>query len=171
MITRRENPDGGLWGLAVKSFNQLLVDDISKLSQDISSINSNNNKPARIRLWKEVADVYEIFLVGYCGRALPSSSLAAISKEDDESLEMELLDVLGDKVLMSDIDASPDVTSFHHSTYIFNKMAPIFHKITEIFHIMVHAFHKASENSPCSSQSYRNGPCVSQNYRNARIFY
>ncbi|KAL7607146.1 uncharacterized protein LOC111910718 [Lactuca sativa] len=109
MITRRENPDGGLWGLAVKSFNQLLVDDISKLSQDISSINSNNNKPARIRLWKEVADVYEIFLVGYCGRALPSSSLAAISKEDDESLEMELLDVLGDKVLMSDIDASPDI--------------------------------------------------------------
>lgn len=104
MITRRENPDGGLWGLAVKSFNQLLVDDISKLGPTLTT-----NKPARIRLWKEVADVYEIFLVGYCGRALPSSSLAAISKEDDESLEMELLDVLGDKILMSHIDASPDI--------------------------------------------------------------
>ncbi|KAI3784337.1 hypothetical protein L1987_43435 [Smallanthus sonchifolius] len=107
MITRRENPDGGLWGLAVKSFNQLLVDDISKLAN--GSVPDVSNKPARIRLWKEVADVYEIFLVGYCGRALPSSSLAAISKEDDESLEMELLDVLGDKILMSDIDASPDI--------------------------------------------------------------
>ncbi|KAL4582852.1 hypothetical protein LXL04_007413 [Taraxacum kok-saghyz] len=104
MITRRENPDGGLWGLAVKSFNQLLIDDISKLSAI-----TDRNKAARIRFWKEVADVYEIFLVGYCGRALPSSSLAAISKEDDESLEMELLDVLGDKILMSDIDASPDI--------------------------------------------------------------
>lgn len=108
MITRRENPDGGLWGLAVKSFNQLLVDDISKLANGTRDDVSNSNKPARIRLWKEVADVYEIFLVGYCGRALPSSSLA-ISKEDDESLEMELLDVLGDKILLSDIDASPDV--------------------------------------------------------------
>lgn len=108
MVTRRENPDGGLWGLAVKSFNQLLVDDISKLV-DRSGPDLSTNKPARIRLWKEVADVYEIFLVGYCGRALPSNSLAAISKEDDESLEMELLDVLGDKILMSDIDASPDI--------------------------------------------------------------
>src|ERR1044071_8133444 len=99
MITRRENPDGGLWGLAVKSFNQLLVDDINNLANRLRLDVSNSNKPARIRLWKEVADVYEIFLVGYCGRALPSSSLAAISKEDDESLEMELLDVLGDKIL------------------------------------------------------------------------
>ncbi|XP_024978290.1 protein MON2 homolog isoform X2 [Cynara cardunculus var. scolymus] len=108
MITRRENPDGGLWGLAVKSFNQLLVDDIEKLAC-LSAPDLTNNRHARIRLWKEVADVYEIFLVGYCGRALPSNSLAAISKEDDESLEMELLDVLGDKILMSDIDASHDI--------------------------------------------------------------
>ena len=116
MITRRENPDGGLWGLAVKSFNQLLVDDIDKLL--LSAPDLNTNRPARIRLWKEVADVYEIFLVGYCGRALPSSSLAAISKEDDESLEMELLDVLGDKILMSDIDASRDVI-FLSPTYLY----------------------------------------------------
>lgn len=109
MITRRENPDGGLWGLAVKSFNQLLVDDISKLAIRSGPDLSSTNKPARIRLWKEVADVYEIFLVGYCGRALPSNSLAAISKEDDESLEMELLDVLGDKILMSEIDAPSDI--------------------------------------------------------------
>lgn len=109
MITRRENPDGGLWGLAVKSFNQLLVDDIDKLAHLSAPDLSTTNRPARIRLWKEVADVYEIFLVGYCGRALPSSSFAAISKEDDESLEMELLDVLGDKILMSDIDASRDI--------------------------------------------------------------
>ncbi|XP_071711861.1 uncharacterized protein [Rutidosis leptorrhynchoides] len=109
MITRRENPDGGLWGLAVKSFNQLLVDDIRNLVDRSGTDLSSSNKPARVRLWKVVADVYEIFLVGYCGRALPSNSLAAISKEDDESLEMELLDVLGDKILMSDIDASSDI--------------------------------------------------------------
>ncbi|PWA64388.1 ARM repeat superfamily protein [Artemisia annua] len=108
MITRRENPDGGLWGLAVKSFNQLLVNDVSKLKHQSGS-DLSTYRPARIRFWKEVADVYEIFLVGYCGRALPSNPLAAISKEDDESLEMELLDVLGDKILMSDIDASPDI--------------------------------------------------------------
>ncbi|GJW24696.1 protein MON2 homolog isoform X1 [Tanacetum coccineum] len=108
MITRRENPDGGLWGLAVKSFNQLLLNDVSKLKHQSGS-DLSTYRPARIRFWKEVADVYEIFLVGYCGRALPSNPLAAMSKEDDESLEMELLDVLGDKILMSDIDASPDI--------------------------------------------------------------
>lgn len=118
MITRRENPDGGLWGLAVKSFNQLLVDDIRNLI-DRSGTDLSTNRPARVRLWKEVADVYEIFLVGYCGRALPSNTLAAISKEDDESLEMELLDVLGDEILMSDIDASSDVKcSYCQCTYI-----------------------------------------------------
>lgn len=115
MITRRENPDGGLWGLAVKSFNQLLVNDVSKLKHQLGS-DLSTHRPARIRFWKEVADVYEIFLVGYCGRALPSNPLSAISKEEDESLEMELLDVLGDKILMSDIDASPDVTFLSPTT-------------------------------------------------------
>ncbi|GJW81541.1 protein MON2 homolog isoform X2 [Tanacetum coccineum] len=83
---------------AVKSFNQLLVNDVSKLKHQSGGLSTY--RPARICFWKEVADVYEIFLVGYCGRALPSNPLAAISKEDDESLEMELLDVLGDKILL-----------------------------------------------------------------------
>ncbi|GJZ69527.1 hypothetical protein Tco_0633077, partial [Tanacetum coccineum] len=83
---------------AVKSFSQLLVNDVSKLKHQSGGLSTY--RPARICFWKEVADVYEIFLVGYCGRALPSNPLAAISKEEDESLEMELLDVLGDKILL-----------------------------------------------------------------------
>lgn len=108
MTTRRENPDGGLWRFAVDGFNRILIDDVSKLLVN-SGPDQSFSRPARIRIWKEIADVYEIFLVGYCGRALPSNSLTAASLKVDESLEMNILDILGDKVLKSQIDASPDI--------------------------------------------------------------
>ncbi|KAI9098922.1 hypothetical protein K1719_024689 [Acacia pycnantha] len=82
MTTRRDNPDSALWSFS---------------------------KPARTRIWKEIADVYEIFLVGYCGRALPSNSLSALVLEADESLEMSMLKVLGDTVLKLPIDAPTDI--------------------------------------------------------------
>ncbi|PON73920.1 Armadillo-type fold containing protein [Parasponia andersonii] len=108
MTTRRENPDGALWRLAVVGFNRTLVDDFCKLAVD-GGLDSSISKPARTRIWKEVADVYEIFLVGYCGRALPSDSLSTAVVKADESLEMTTLDILGDKILKSPIDAPYDI--------------------------------------------------------------
>lgn len=108
MTTRRDNPDGALWRLAVEGFNRVLVDDFCKLSVD-GGLDSSTSKPARTRIWKEVADLYEIFLVGYCGRALRSDSLSTVVGKADESLEMTTLDILGDKILKSPVDAPNDV--------------------------------------------------------------
>lgn len=108
MTTRRDSPEGSLWRLAVEGFNRVLVDDTSKLTATCGS-DQIIGKPSRIRLWKEVADVYEIFLLGYCGRALPPNSLSTSTLAADESLEMNVLDILGDKILKSQIDAPPDV--------------------------------------------------------------
>jgi hypothetical protein len=101
MTTRREHPDAALWRLAVEGLNRILVDDVSKVP--------TCSKPTRMRIWKEVTDVYEIFLLGYCGRALSSNSLSATLNKTDESLEMNILDILGDKVLMSQTDAPHDI--------------------------------------------------------------
>lgn len=108
MTTRRDTPDGTLWRSAVECFNIILLDDLSKLASN-SGPDPGINKPVRIRFWKEVADVYEIFLVGYCGRALPSKSLSDMALKADESLEMTILNILGDKILRAQIDAPVDV--------------------------------------------------------------
>lgn len=110
MTTRRDSPDGALWRSAVEGFNRILVDDISKLPNCGPELTVS--RPARIRIWKEVADVYEIFLVGYCGRAIHSESLSAASLKADESLEMNILDILGDRILKSQLDAPLDVIFF-----------------------------------------------------------
>ncbi|KAI4350035.1 hypothetical protein L6164_010563 [Bauhinia variegata] len=107
MTTRRDNPESALWRVAVEAFNCILVDYVSKLI-DIGS-DSRISKPVRTRVWKEIADVYEIFLVGYCGRALPSNSLSAMALEADESLEMSVLNILGDTVLKLPIGAPKDI--------------------------------------------------------------
>ncbi|XP_034218283.1 protein MON2 homolog isoform X5 [Prunus dulcis] len=108
MTTRRDNPDGALWSLAVEGFNRVLVDD-ARNSAINAGLDSGASKPARTRIWKEVADVYEVFLVGYCGRALPSDSFSTVDVKTDESLEMTVLDILGDKILKSPIDAPFDI--------------------------------------------------------------
>ncbi|PRQ42774.1 putative mon2, dimerization and cyclophilin-binding domain, guanine nucleotide exchange factor [Rosa chinensis] len=108
MTTRRDNPDGSLWRLAVEGFNRILVDDASNSTVNAGS-DSGASKPARTRIWKEVADVYEVFLVGYCGRALPSDSFSTVDVKADESLEMTILHILGDKILKSPIDAPTDI--------------------------------------------------------------
>ncbi|XP_073141433.1 uncharacterized protein [Henckelia pumila] len=100
MTTRRDDPDGALWRLAVEGFHLILIDDVNKhtpvFSNDLSI-----SRSSRIHVWKEVADVYELFLVGHCGRALPSSALSSTALKADESLEMNILDILGDKILRS----------------------------------------------------------------------
>lgn len=112
MTTRRDSPDSSLWRLAVEGFNRILVDDVCKLSVDFGH-DSSVSKPARIRIWKEVADVYEVFLVGYCGRALPSDSLSTVAPKTDESLEIATLNILGDQILKSPSDAPADVSSLN----------------------------------------------------------
>lgn len=109
MTTRRDNPDSALWRLAVEAFNRVLVDYVSKLTNGGPDLSVS--KPVRTRIWKEIADVYDIFLVGYCGRALPSNSLSALVLEADESLEMSILNILGDTVLKLPIDSPMDVST------------------------------------------------------------
>ncbi|XP_019187110.1 PREDICTED: protein MON2 homolog isoform X3 [Ipomoea nil] len=104
MTTRRDNPDGTLWRVAVESFNKLVIDDLCKQIEK-SGTDVANVRSAKIRAWKGVADMYEIFLVGYCGRALPPTALSESALKADESLEMNILDILGDKILNSQIDA------------------------------------------------------------------
>ncbi|KAJ8556427.1 hypothetical protein K7X08_029818 [Anisodus acutangulus] len=103
MITRRDNPDGLLWRLAVEGFSCILLDDISELTENAGP-ELTITRPARMRIWKEVADIFEIFLIGYCGRAL-----SVMVDSADESLEKNLLDILGDKVLKSQIDAPIEI--------------------------------------------------------------
>ncbi|KOM55061.1 hypothetical protein LR48_Vigan10g095300 [Vigna angularis] len=107
MTTRRDSPDCALWRLAVEAFNRLLVDYITNLTNGGSD--SGISKSVRTRIWKEIADVYEIFLIGYCGRALPSNSLSAVVLEADESLEMSILNILGDTVLKLPVDTPTDI--------------------------------------------------------------
>ncbi|KAG2244149.1 hypothetical protein Bca52824_094007 [Brassica carinata] len=95
MMTRRDNPDGSLWKVAAEGFNRLLVEDV-KICSAGGDTDLKISKTARMRIWKEIGDVYEIFLVGYCGRALSSNSLPAAALKANETLEMALLDGLGD---------------------------------------------------------------------------
>ncbi|KAL2942428.1 Protein MON2-like protein [Bienertia sinuspersici] len=111
MTTRRDSPDGSVWRLAVEGFIRILVSDVGRLSQKIES-SPSTSRSARSRIWKEAADVFELFLVGYCGRALPSNVMSNVALEADISLDMSFLTILGDTILKSPIDAPPDVISF-----------------------------------------------------------
>ncbi|XVE62867.1 hypothetical protein DITRI_Ditri06bG0154300 [Diplodiscus trichospermus] len=108
MTSRRDNPDGSLWRVAVEGFNRILVEDFSKVAVD-GGPDSKINKPARLRIWKEVADVCEIFLVGYCGRALPSNSLSVVTLKEDESLDMTMVNILSEEILKSPVDAPIEI--------------------------------------------------------------
>lgn len=119
MTMRRDNPDGALWRSAVEGFNKIIVDDVSKSAMNMVT-DSGVSKTARIRFWKEVADIYEIFLVGYCGRALSFNYLSASTIKADETLEMTILDILGDRLLKSSNDAPNDVIFSFGATFFFN---------------------------------------------------
>lgn len=110
MTTRRDDPDGTLWRLAVDGFQRILIDDVNNASH-IPETHLTITRSSRTQVWKEVADVYDLFLVGHCGRALPSSRHSAAVHQTDESVEMNILDILGDKILASDADLPTDVIS------------------------------------------------------------
>ncbi|KAI3445282.1 hypothetical protein Pfo_001947 [Paulownia fortunei] len=108
MTTRRDDPDGTLWRLAIEGFHRILIDYVRKLNPAFGT-DLTIARSSRIHVWKEVADVYELFLVGHCGRALPSTALSAAARQSNESLEMNILDILGDKILRSDTDVPLDI--------------------------------------------------------------
>ncbi|XP_031477870.1 uncharacterized protein LOC116248950 isoform X2 [Nymphaea colorata] len=108
MITRRDHPDGTIWRQAVEGMNRVITDDVDTLQDDQKS-DPEISRPTRTRFWKEVADVYELFLVGSCGRAFPSGVCSSTALIADEKLEMAVLDVLSDKILKSNVDAPPEI--------------------------------------------------------------
>ncbi|VFQ65743.1 unnamed protein product [Cuscuta campestris] len=85
-----------------------MVDDLSKVTKS-STTDIANIRSAKVRTWKAVADIYEIFLAAYCGRALPSNALSVLALKAGEFLEMNILDILGDKILNSQTDAPADI--------------------------------------------------------------
>ncbi|KAG0481272.1 hypothetical protein HPP92_012130 [Vanilla planifolia] len=107
MNTRRDNPGGSLWRVAVEGFNRLLIVDL--IHADIEKkMDPHIYRQARARLWKEIADVYEIFLVGSCGRALSSDGKVEAFKAD-ELIDMNVLNVLTDKILKGNIEAPVEI--------------------------------------------------------------
>ncbi|KAJ0982542.1 hypothetical protein J5N97_010797 [Dioscorea zingiberensis] len=108
MSTRRDNPKGTLWRLAVEGFNNLLLEDVKTVHPDYK-MDQTISKLPRARFWKEVADVYETFLVGSCGRALPSDAPTVDVLKADEFIEINFLNVLGEKVLTAQMDAPTDI--------------------------------------------------------------
>ncbi|XP_028554157.1 protein MON2 homolog isoform X3 [Dendrobium catenatum] len=107
MNTRRDSPKGSLWRLAVEGFNRILTVELMEADNN-TKLDPHIYRHARARLWKEVADVYDIFLVGSCGRALSSDGNAE-SLKADEMIEMTVLNVLTDMLLKGKIDAPVEI--------------------------------------------------------------
>lgn len=105
MLTRRDCPHDSLWRTAVGAFNGILLQDLTAISLSEQPMKADQDAlqsgPGRPRFWKEVADVYETFLVGSCGRAVtvPPEDLSEDTSRVDESLEQDVLDVLCSEVL------------------------------------------------------------------------
>ncbi|KAF8766177.1 hypothetical protein HU200_007680 [Digitaria exilis] len=108
MNTRRDNPRGTLWRISAECFNRVVTDEVRQDNADCKS-DVNSYKLSRARFWKEVADVYETFLAGSCGRVLSSDVPSADSVTADETLEMSVLTVFGDDILKLQKDAPVEV--------------------------------------------------------------
>ncbi|KAK8919157.1 hypothetical protein KSP39_PZI021138 [Platanthera zijinensis] len=107
MNTRRDNPKGSLWRLAVESFNRVLIHDLMVDTNNIK-LDAHMYRHARTRIWKEIADVYDIFLIGSCGRALSFDGTLEALKAD-EMIEMNVLNVLSDMILEAQTDAPVEI--------------------------------------------------------------
>jgi hypothetical protein len=102
MCTRRDLPHCTLWRVSVSAFNSILVQDLSLiLSSEPAHKSDNEGGLVRPRFWKELADLYETFLVGTCGRAssVSSNRVSEDTLKADEALEQNVLDVLCNRVL------------------------------------------------------------------------
>eukprot|EP00850_Spirogloea_muscicola_P011262 SM000069S20699 [mRNA] locus=s69:305828:318440:+ [translate_table: standard] len=125
MALRRDYPDAQLWRTAVVAFNSILDNILMQDEQgslkavqpqvDLADQDSAVNLKASVerpRMWKELVNVYEKFLLGACGRALTVPSGQALPEDvqnADEALEIAVLDGLCDCVLTSCAHASDEV--------------------------------------------------------------
>ncbi|XP_057816566.2 uncharacterized protein LOC131029908 isoform X2 [Cryptomeria japonica] len=113
MATRRDLPEGSLWRTSVEVFNRILIEDITSLQSNSeclrTQVDLHGSGLGRPRFWKEVADAYETFLVGCCGRVFSSELVPSVTLKADESIEATVLDVLCNRLLKSCIDAPMEV--------------------------------------------------------------
>lgn len=116
MATRRDSPKEKLWKTAVNSFISVLrgalINDIVDSKHDIAQENPVASGTIRSRFWKEVADVYDKFMVGACGRAISLPAGVTIEPEvldADEQAENMVLSFLADELLTCCQDAPREV--------------------------------------------------------------
>eukprot|EP00850_Spirogloea_muscicola_P007731 SM000040S14743 [mRNA] locus=s40:68395:80992:+ [translate_table: standard] len=125
MALRRDYPDAQLWRTAVVAFNSILdiilMQDEQRSSKAVQQQVDHADQDSdvilkasveRPRMWKELVNVYEKFLLGACGRALTVPSGQALPEDvqnADEALEIAVLDGLCDRVLTTCADASDEV--------------------------------------------------------------
>ncbi|KAL3691163.1 hypothetical protein R1sor_004814 [Riccia sorocarpa] len=112
MATRRDYPAEELWRTAVGSFNHVVQESLIPDVPD--PVRSPDGKVhSRQKFWNHLADVYENFLIGACGRVFSNTSADGTDTQQqqaaDEVLEASVLDVLCEKSLSSCQDAPQEV--------------------------------------------------------------
>ena len=116
MATRRDSPKEKLWKTAVNAFisvlRKALICDTADSEHHIAQENLVASGTIRSRFWKEVADVYDKFMVGACGRviSLPAGvTMEPAVLEADEQVENMVLSFLTDELLTCCQDAPREV--------------------------------------------------------------
>lgn len=128
MLLRRDTPEGQLWRTALRAQVAILEtslqpDDATSAFPPDSPGETANESPPKARLWRELADLFEKFLLGTCGRAVaqPSSSLPTPeSLTADEELENLLLNCLCSKVLSRCLTSPPEVSPIYSPHFFFS---------------------------------------------------
>lgn len=116
MATRRDSPKEKLWKTAVNAFisvvRRALICDTADSDHYVAQENLVASGTIRSRFWKEVADVYDKFMVGACGRAISLPAGLTIEPEvldADEQVENMVLCFLTDELLICCQDAPREV--------------------------------------------------------------
>lgn len=89
-----------------------LICDTAGNEHHLAQDNLVASRTIRSRFWKEVADVYDKFMVGACGRAIPVPAGLTIEQEDvdaHEQVENMVLCFLTDELLTCCQDAPREV--------------------------------------------------------------
>ncbi|KAL2622814.1 hypothetical protein R1flu_003019 [Riccia fluitans] len=113
MATRRDYPAEELWRVAVGSFNHVVQESL--IPDHVSADPIQQSPPdgkgysSRHKFWNQLAEVYENFLIGACGRVFHTSAADGTDTAADELLEASVLDVLCEKALSSCQDAPYEV--------------------------------------------------------------
>lgn len=130
MATRRDSPKEKLWKTSVNAFisvlRRALICDTVDSDHYFAQENLVASGTIRSRFWKEVADVYDKFMVGACGRAISLPAGVTIEPEvldADEQVENMVLYFLTDELLTCCQDSPREVRMLliHlHTTEVFS---------------------------------------------------